>query len=218
MSDTTTPYFRAGAAEQDATLLVEEENVAGTWVDLDTVRRALADTTAALPEDLATWPDAWFALSAMCFATWKPNAAPYDFAGLMQEAYELPEEEAAVLGFDGHGINSVAMHLLWKRGPVLIGFQTASGGVLMEQDAGAARIEATWRMITAVETELDRLTREGAASPGGGLPTGKTLVALDSDIAESWLAWADTGRDWETIERRRSRFAGFDARNALEAL
>ncbi|MEO0761939.1 MAG: hypothetical protein AAFZ09_09020 [Pseudomonadota bacterium] len=184
----------------------------GMSVDFAIVCAALARIGIAAPPEGIEWPAEWLVLGPALFATWRPTVAPYDLAGLMAEALSLPEGEAALLGMDGHGTNSYAMHAVLKRHCVLMGFQTAAGGVLMSEQAGMRRIDATWRILADIVGHARRLAEDGK------VPHDRMLVAIDSDIAPSRWAWVEAAGSAEAVDWQDTRFAAFAARTALEGL
>jgi hypothetical protein len=184
---------------------------AGT-VDWLAVVATLAEADVPAPPAAIGWPQDWYPIASHCFASWPATARPYDLDAVMAEAYARTGERAALLGFDGYGFNSWAMHAIWCRGPLLVGFQTAAGGAFMDAEQSRERIEASWDILSDMVAALARL--EGT----GRLPAGRRLVVIDSDLRESRWGWIADGTAWDAAAWTVSPIAAFAAVSALERL
>lgn len=82
-----------------------------------------------LPEALAKRLDE---LAPWVFATRPLPARPYDIGVFVREALETPPADYAVFAHDGHGMNSVALHLFLVRGGLAVFLQIPWGGAFMD--------------------------------------------------------------------------------------
>ena len=154
---------------------------AGTPSAGDAVREAFAAESLPappLPEPLA---GQLRRLDPATFGTRRPAARLYDIAAHLEAAAE--PEESLLLGFDGHGVNSWAVHYYLSTTALLLLVQRPWGGAYMDAASGRADIAETFAAIAAL---LDALA--GAADR---LPPGRRLAAIVSAFGPSQWAWLD---------------------------
>jgi hypothetical protein len=181
-------------------------------VDWLSVVATLAEENMPAPPAALGWPKDWYPIDSHCFASWPAATAPYDFEPAVREAFEQAENQIGLLGFDGYGFNSWAMHAIWRRGRLLVGFQSAAGGAFTDADQSRERIEASWEVLSEMAELLTRQERAGK------WPSGRTLVVIDSDLHEGRWAWLADGADWDAADWKIGWSAAMEALDALEAL
>ncbi len=204
MTDATEIELVAAADEgEDGDI---EVDLAGKRVDFETAMTVLTGAGAPPAPETIDWPEDLLALNNLCFASWSPLTAPYRFEELLREAFDSPEEEALLIGYDGYGVNSWAFHLVWRRGALLIGFQTATGGAMMTARTGHDSVAASWDMLRRFEAAAEKAPQE------------KILAVIDSDIGANRWTWLDRNGDWDGADWTETPIAGLAALTAIEAL
>ena len=96
-------------------------------------------------------------------------------------------DDYAVVGFDGHGMNSWAAHYFLVEGPLALFIQIGWGGAYTEEDEARADIEEAFNFAKSLQGAMQR------AAAQGHIPAGERLVVVISDITESAWGWVKPG-------------------------
>jgi hypothetical protein len=117
------------------------------------------------------------------FATRASEAPPYNLEVFSLEIQQDPAvPDYAVVGFDGHGTNSWAVHYYLVEGALALFVQLPWGGAYVDADEGR-------RTITAAFTWADKLQADVARARAQGLiPQGWRLLVVASQFAPA--GWA----------------------------
>ncbi|MBV9358982.1 MAG: hypothetical protein JO023_26030 [Chloroflexi bacterium] len=108
----------------------------------------------------------------------------YTLAWFLDELRAGEAPEYVLIGHDGHGVNSWAMHFYLVQQPLAIFLQLAWGGVYMDNVEAGERVAQRF-------AEADRLVE--AASKG--LSTETSLLVVESDLQQS--GWRRFGEAWQ---------------------
>ena len=118
------------------------------------------------------------------FTTRELDYGPYAMQPMVAEAREsVPVSDYAVVGFDGHGVNSWAVHHFLVRGPLALFMQFAWGGAYMDAELGRRLIDDGFAFSQSLQDTVWRAEREGR------MPVGRRLVVSVTDIGESGWGW-----------------------------
>jgi hypothetical protein len=116
------------------------------------------------------------------FGTHLPAASLYDLEAQLEAAAEQPED-ALLLGFDGHGVNSWAVHYQLATGPLLLLVQRPWGGAYMNAERNRADIERTFAAVAALQ--------QAAADAADRLPAGRRVAVVVGAVGPSRWAWLE---------------------------
>ena len=138
------------------------------------------------------------------FTTRELEHGPYAIGVLVAEALDsAPVPEYAVIGFDGYGIESWAVHhVLVQRGLALF-LQFAWGGVHLDRDAARRTVTDGFAFARALQGAF------GRALDQGRVPDDDRLVVSISSFDGSGWGWVRTG------ERESSWYEGQDVANGV---
>jgi hypothetical protein len=120
------------------------------------------------------------------FSTSPLTIGPYDLARHVQafEANASPEPQA-VIGFDGHGFNSWAMHCYVVREGLALFIQLPWGGAFMDRDKARADIADVLAWAGELQSRMEEARRAGA------LPAGRWLQVIASRLSHAGWRWFD---------------------------
>jgi hypothetical protein len=91
-------------------------------------------------------------------------------------------DDYAVIGFDGHGISSHAVHYYLVEGRLALFIQRPWGGVYMDPETFRPIIEQAFKLAGQVREEMALVHRMGLVLPG------RRLIAVLS-MSESYCGW-----------------------------
>ncbi|MFO1056680.1 MAG: hypothetical protein U1E53_06890 [Dongiaceae bacterium] len=164
---------------------------AGASSVIDAVRGVFAAEALPVPPLPVPLAGQLRRLDRETFGTRRPAAPLYDIAAHLEAAAE--PEESLLLGFDGHGVNSWAVHYYLSTPALLLLVQRPWGGAYMDAGGNRADIAETFAAIAAL---LD-----ATAHAADRLPPGRRLAAIVSAFGPSQWAWLDgasfDGASWQ---------------------
>lgn len=114
--------------------------------------------------------------SEWVFATRADSPAPYDIDSFVVEACKEPELQYLLVGQDGHGINSYAMHYYLVRGPLALFVQSGWGGAYMDEEESAHAIDARFSLARQLADAVEAMAKGGRFEPN------ERLVVFESDF------------------------------------
>ena len=118
------------------------------------------------------------------FATRSLEAGPYN---LEIYSLEIEQESAvpdyAVVGFDGHGINSWAVHYYVVEGALALFIQLPWGGAYVDADEGGRTVTAAFTWAGKLQADVRRARQQGL------IPEGWRLLVVASEFATAGWAW-----------------------------
>lgn len=124
------------------------------------------------------------------FATRPLTSTPYDFDPFLAEVQAQPGlPDYAVVGFDGHGINSWAVHFYLVGKGIALFIQLPWGGAYLEPEPARAEIA---ELFEWAETLLSRLR---LAESAGKIPDGMRLQVAASRFGHAGWRWLDATQD-----------------------
>ena len=121
------------------------------------------------------------------FGTRDPQEGLYAFGHYVSELGQAELEDYLLLGFDGHGMASHALHYYLVCGPLAVFIQLNHANPFVDEAIGRRRIDGT---LGLVERLFDALMR---AERADRLPAGKRLVVVDSDFTSGGWGWVSAG-------------------------
>jgi hypothetical protein len=134
-----------------------------------------------LPERFAA---ALRAESPHLFATRSLEARPYNLEIYSLEIQQEPAvPDYAVLGFDGYGTNSWAVHYYAVEGALALFIQLPWGGAYVDADDGRRTITAAFTWAEKLHTDVRRARQQGL------IPEGWRLLVVASEFAAPGWAW-----------------------------
>jgi hypothetical protein len=127
---------------------------------------------------------------ASWFATRAVASSPYDFDRFVGEVEAQPTlPDYAVVGFDGHGSNSWAVHFyLVDRGLALF-VQLPWGGAYLDAEPARAEIAELFDWAAALQARLR------IAEAAGKIPPGMRLQVAASRFGRAGWRWLDARQD-----------------------
>ena len=118
------------------------------------------------------------------FATRPVEIPPYTLAAYSLEVQTEPEVPSyALIGFDGHGINSWAVHYYLVDDALALFIQLPWGGAYVEPGEARSVIEAAFSWAETLQSKTSRAQRDGL------IPAGSRLLVIDSSFDEPGWAW-----------------------------
>ena len=138
-----------------------------------------------VPEQLARQLAAF---SPTVFSTRDLQFGPYSMGAFQYEIAQEPTlADYAVVGFDGHSVNSWAAHYLLVSGPLALFIQMPWGGAYNDADKDRAEIEKMFAWARAMQGLMAQ------ASALGKIPSGWRLAVAASRFGESGWRWLKAG-------------------------
>lgn len=150
---------------------------------LQQVRTLFATEGLPFPELPPALADQMRPFEELLFGTRDPETGPYALDVFRDAVYEQPVADYALLGFDGHGINSWALHYYLVQGPLALFIQLPWGGAYTDPDEARARVGEAFALAATLTAEL------AGAQAARALPGGVRLVVTDSQFVEPGCAW-----------------------------
>ena len=123
----------------------------------------------------------------LIFGTREAEAGLYALEHYVAELEAGVPEDYLLMGFDGHGMVSQALHYYLVCGPLALFVQRNHGNPFVGEELGRRRIEGTLGLSARL---FDALC---AAESGGRLPAGQRLVVVESDFSPSRWGWVRRG-------------------------
>lgn len=124
------------------------------------------------------------------FATRPVASTPYDVDHFMAEVEAQPgTPDYAVVGFDGHGTNSWAVHYYLVGKAVALFVQLPWGGAYLDAEPARAEIADLFDWAAAVQSRLQR------AEAGRKIPDGMRLEIAASRFGHAGWRWLGSGPD-----------------------
>ena len=118
------------------------------------------------------------------FATQALSASPYTLEHYSMALRDTPiREDFALIGFDGYGMNSWALHYFLVQPGIALFVQLPWGGAYLDADAARSTITDTWQWSQNMQASLARALREGL------LPAHWRMLIVLSEFTESGWAW-----------------------------
>jgi hypothetical protein len=118
------------------------------------------------------------------FSTQPLEVDPYNLEVYSLEIQRDPAEpDYAVIGFDGHGVNSWAAHYYLVDGALALFIQLPWGGAYDEPDDGRRVITAAFTWAKKLQTDVRRAQQEAL------IPHGWRLLVVASRFARPGWAW-----------------------------
>jgi hypothetical protein len=128
------------------------------------------------------------------FATRPLTSTPYDFGHFLAELQAQPDlPDYAVVGFDGHGTNSWAVHFYLVSKGIALFIQLPWGGAYLEPEPARAEITALFDWAKAL------LSRLRLAESAGKIPDGMRLEVAASRFSHAGWRWLSAGQDAAAI-------------------
>ena len=144
------------------------------------------------------------ALEERVWGTRPYNISLYAVGSLVQEVLEGPVPDYVLMGFDGHGINSWAVHYFLVDGPLVVFLQIHWGGAYTNTDRSRARFAAALGDVQTLEAHLVRRRHH--------LPEGwRLLVTLSDFSSDNGYGWIDPAWTGMPVDWRRTRDLPFAA-------
>ena len=114
------------------------------------------------------------------------EASPDDLSGWASLLMDR-DDDAALCGFFGYGIQSNFFALYWRQGPIIVLLRVAFGAL---EDAGASARRASGGVGLA-----NALVEQAGAIDRAGLwPADRLMLAVSDAIGESGWCWMEAGR------------------------
>jgi hypothetical protein len=117
------------------------------------------------------------------FASRKLEFGPYNLELFLSEVETGDPREYAVVGFDGHGMNSWAAHYYLVQPGLALFLQLPWGGAYDDPDECRRDITQFFDLAGQIQEGVQRDREQGTLSPGG------RLVVVSSPFAPSGWAW-----------------------------
>lgn len=118
------------------------------------------------------------------YATRELEFGPYHLEGFVSELVQRKNPgDYAVIGFDGHGTNSWAVHYILVQPGLALFLQIAWGGAYDDPEESRSSIEAAWKWAEAIQGAVERNLAKSA------LAAGWRLAVVRSEFGRSKWAW-----------------------------
>ena len=138
---------------------------------------------AALAAALKPQAAGWFATRAVA-------SSPYDIDHFLAEVEARPgPEDYALVGFDGHGSNSWAVHFYLVTPGLALFIQLPWGGAYVDPVPARAEIAALFDWAEALQSRLHK------ATAAGKIPPGRRLQVAASRFGRAGWRWLDAGQE-----------------------
>lgn len=121
------------------------------------------------------------------FGTRDPEVGLYSLEHYVSELAEPALGDYLLMGFDGHGLVSQALHYYLVCGPLALFVQRSHANPFADAEKSRRRIEGTLGLAEQIYRDVAQ------AESTGRLPTGKRLVIIDSDFSMSRWGWVSRG-------------------------
>lgn len=120
------------------------------------------------------------------FATAALSHGPYDLAHYVQSfEEETSPVDQAVIGFDGHGFNSWAVHCYIVHDGLALFIQLPWGGAFMDPEPVRAEIESVFAWATTLQAKMVQVRQAGS------LPPDRWLEVVASRLSHAGWRWID---------------------------
>ncbi|GKT23833.1 hypothetical protein [Acidovorax sp. SUPP3334] len=124
------------------------------------------------------------------FATCPVASSPYDFHHFVQESEAQSDlADYAVVGFDGHGTNSWAVHFYLVGTGIALFVKLPWGGAYMDPEPARAHIAEIFDWTAALLSRLQQ------AETAGRMPPGLRLQVAASKFGHAGWRWLGTGQE-----------------------
>jgi len=150
----------------------------------DQVRELFAEEELPFPPVPADLAGALHEVAPNVFSTRALEASPYSlraFSLEVQTDHAVPNY--AVVAFDGHGINSWAVHYYLVDDALALFVQLPWGGAYVEPDNASRSIKGVFAWAEKLQAEVRRARSDGL------IPPGWRLLAVVSEFVPSGWAW-----------------------------
>ena len=118
------------------------------------------------------------------YVTRSLEAGPYNLEIYSLEIQQEPAvPDYAVVGFDGHGINSWAVHYYLVEGALALFIQLPWGGAYVDADEGRRTVTAAFTWADKLQADVQRARQQGL------IPEGWRLLVVASQFAAAGWAW-----------------------------
>lgn len=125
------------------------------------------------------------AQSTYVFATRPLPDSPYGIETYVDEVIEQPDlQDYALTGFDGHGINSWAVHYYLVQRSLALFVQLPWGGAYTDAEKAAAEIKELFDWAAALQHKVAQCEQAGKVAKGW------RLTVLASHVAQAGWGWA----------------------------
>ncbi|MCF8161180.1 MAG: hypothetical protein K9J76_10780 [Polaromonas sp.] len=122
--------------------------------------------------------------SPLIYATRPLVDTPYDLSAYLEDLASTPDApDYAVVGFDGYGYNSWAVHHYALQSALALFIQLPWGGAFADADADRAEINSTFHWAEGLLLQVAQLQQQGL------IPAGWRLLVIVSSFARSGWAW-----------------------------
>jgi hypothetical protein len=129
------------------------------------------------------------------FGTRVPENGLYPMELFFTELRTTDVDDYLLMGFDGHGFASWAMHYYLVQGPLALFLQLSWGNAFEAPGAPRREIEGSLELAEYIVPEME------AAVSSGALPEHQRLIIVDSSLTLSRWAWApDTPFEEDQVE------------------
>ena len=140
------------------------------------------------------------ALNAHLFATMDLPRAAYGLDFFVDQAVRGQVPEAyAVVGFDGHGLNSWAAHYYLVEGALALFTQLHWGGAYTDANSARQLIDSVYQRCESIQEKTARALRQDR------IPAGWRLVVVVSSFSTPGWVWvpatASAKSDWQRSQR-----------------
>lgn len=159
-----------------------------------------------VPEALAA---AFAVRGAAVFGTRDAPTGLYTLEHFVAELAEAAVEDYLLLGFDGHGIASNALHYYLVCGPLAAFVQLNHANPFADEALSLRRIDATLALLETLFKDITQAERDGR------LPAGARLVVIESDFFSCRWGWAPKAGTMSLTEAPDALLSGLLAVKAL---
>lgn len=146
---------------------------------------------------------------AAVFGTRDPQEGLYSLEHYVSELEQAGLEDYLLLGFDGHGMVSQALHYYLVCGPLAVFIQLNHANPFVDEAIGRRRIDGTLGLVEQLFRSIKQVEQAGR------LPPGARLVVVDSDFSPCRLGWARKGAALSLTEGGDALLGGLLSVNSL---
>ena len=115
-------------------------------------------------------------ISGGVFGTRRDLPGPYHIDAFIQEVCRKEVADYLILGHDGRGINSYAMHYYLVRGSLALFIQIGWGGVYTDEEASTLKVSTEFARAEELVEAVHAATQSNVLGPG------ERLVCVHSDL------------------------------------